>query len=54
MNPLLIGGVLLVALVALYFLVFRPVKHRAQDGRSDENERPELTGAEQHKRREPL
>jgi hypothetical protein len=52
MDPLLIIGAIVAAAVALYFLLKRPVKNRGDGGRPDETERPELTGPEQHKRRE--
>jgi hypothetical protein len=51
MNPILIGAVVLLLLPAIYFLFLRPTKAPREGGRPDEIERPELTGAEQHKRR---
>ena len=52
MDPLFIGGIALVGLVALYFLVFRRTKAPSQGGRPDQIERTELSGPEQQKHRE--
>ncbi len=51
MDPFLIIGVVVLALGALYFIVARPTRNRPLGGRSDEHERPELTGTEQYKHR---
>jgi hypothetical protein len=52
MNPILVGVIIAVGLVALYLLIFRRTKHPRVEGRPDELERPELRGDEQHKKRE--
>jgi hypothetical protein len=51
MDPVLIGAIVLLLLPALYFLFRRPTKVPSEGGRPDHIERPELTGAEQHKHR---
>jgi hypothetical protein len=53
MSLLFIAGIALLGLVALYFLVFRRTRAPSQGGRPDQIERPELSGAEQQKHREP-
>jgi hypothetical protein len=52
MNPILIGAVIVVGLIALYLLVFRRTSVPRKRGRPDELDPPELTGPEQHKKRE--
>jgi hypothetical protein len=52
MNPILIGVILAVGLVALFLMVFRPTKAPPVEGRPDELEPHELRGPEQHKQRE--
>ena len=52
MNPILVGLFVVVGLVALYLMFFRRTKEPSIGGRPDELERPELTGTEQHKKRE--
>jgi hypothetical protein len=51
MDPLLIFGVIALALVALFLIVSRPTRRGPVGGREDRDERPELTGTEQHRQR---
>jgi hypothetical protein len=44
----------LLLIPALFFIFFWRAKGGSGGNRSDAVERPELTGTEQHKRREPL
>jgi hypothetical protein len=44
---------ILLIIPALYFIFFRRAKGGSGGDRADPVERPELTGPEQHKRRDP-
>ena len=52
MNPILIGVIVAIGLIALFLMLFRPTRGPRREGRPDDLERPELRGSEQYKKRE--
>lgn len=52
MNPIFIAAIIIVGLLVLFLFFWWPTKAPREGGRPDKLERPELTGTEQHKRRE--